>query len=179
MLDAERSSPQATEALTVAPRRGRVIAGEVVSRTIAWPNAQPRETLKLRLDTSSRAAVDASPVPVLVPPDFVETGRIKRGEGWYAFAGQAEGRSVSIQGSAKARLYPGIGVAEPTWTVRGLGGFVTQNEGIWAVSWTEHGAAYSLEVECAKASDDACRDETFALGLAEQLHYVGGKGQRR
>jgi hypothetical protein len=32
-----------------------------------------------------------------------------------------------------------------------------------------------LEVECASPDADPCRDEDFALGLADEMIYVGGK----
>jgi hypothetical protein len=57
-----------------------------------------------------------------------------------------------------------------------LPAFVGENRRIWTVSWIEHNVAYSLDLECATADDERCADERAALGWADELRYVGGRG---
>lgn len=175
-----RAAPTASSDLaTTPPRRGRLIGGEVVRREIAWPTEAIREdSVRAELDAATADEIDRSEVPVLVPPALATGGRVTIGDGWYAFAGRGDAFTVSVQGSARARVYPDIRAAEPDWIVRDRGGHLTRNEGVWAVSWIEHGAAYAIEVECDEPFAGPCADEAFVVELAESLVFVGGRGDR-
>lgn len=145
---------------------------------MAWPT-------RAAIDEDARAAIgDArevgaalarSPVPVLAPKAF----RLERptlvveGE-YFALTGRVGGATISLQGTRAAHRYEGIEPAAGDREVRGGRGFVSVNEGIRTVSWMENGAAYSLDVECAEATDARCASDTFALEVAEGLTYVGG-----
>ncbi len=82
---------------------------------------------------------------------------------------------MSIHGTRLAHEYRDIPPAKGPARVRAQSAFVTQNEGIWSVSWPENGVAYDLDVECESRSDERCKGERFVMGLAEDLHFVGGK----
>jgi hypothetical protein len=176
-----RAAPTgSTELAASKPRRGRVIGGETVRREIAWPDETTRvDTVRAELDASMADDIDRSDVPVLVPPRVATGGRVMIGDGWYAFAGQGDAYTVSVQGSARARVYPHIRAAQPDWIVRDQGAYLTRNEGIWSVSFIENGAAYAIEIECDEPFAGPCMDESFVVELAESLVYVGGKGDRR
>ena len=83
-----------------------------------------------------------------------------------------------VQASAAAHLYPHIGAVTPHDRVRGVPGWITRNERIWSLSWIEHGAAYTLELECAEETDPRCRTDATARQLAAALVYAGGSGAR-
>ena len=176
-----RAAPTASgELATTKPRRGRVIGGESVRREIAWPVAQTRaDAVRAELDATTTEDVDRSDVPVLVPPAVATGGRVMIGDGWYAFSGRGDAFTISVQGSARARVYPHVRAAEPDWIVRDQGAYLTRNEGIWSVSWIEHGAAYAIEIECDEPFAGPCADETFVVELTESLVYLGGKGDPR
>ena len=53
---------------------------------------------------------------------------------------------------------------------------MSKNEGIWVVSWIEHGAAYMLEVACDDPRAPACKSPDHAVQLVQALAFVGGKG---
>jgi len=162
---------------TPKPRRGKLIRPEVVARTVQWEELAAVQTASI--DRLDHRQLDTSPVPVLVPPQFDEGATLTTGESWYALSARHDGVEISLQGSAQGRLIPGIRAHQPTHTIRDNPGFVTRNEGIWSVSWTENGAAYSLEVGCADPFAPECDDEVFALGWVDQLVLGGGQGVQR
>ncbi|MEX1364400.1 MAG: hypothetical protein AB1Z98_14835 [Nannocystaceae bacterium] len=148
-------------------------------RTVRWPDAASANIAAYdALDPQSRAAVDGAPVPVLLPAeDFaLEELRVMSGPEWAATWGRGDAFTVSLHASRMARVLPGVKPQPGPWTVRDRDAFVTRNEGIWSVSWIEHGVAYALELECAPPDGPPCDDETALLQLAEQLVYVGGRG---
>ena len=162
------------------PDRGPVRGGETMRRMVQWPDAQRRDaTTYAALDDASKAAVDAAPVPVLVPALDValDQRRVMQGPEWAAFWGQREGVTVSLHASRMARVLPGVRPLPGPQTVREQEAFVSRNEGIWSASWIEHGVAYALELECAPPDAPPCDDETALLEIAEGLVYVGGRGE--
>jgi hypothetical protein len=145
-----------------------------------WP-IRIDERARARLPEQARAEVDKAPVPLLVVDDvgLLRKAVITTGPHWAALSCRHDGITVSLHGTRLSHDYRDIPPAEGTARVRGQAAFITQNEGIWSASWPEHGVAYSLEVECERASDARCRDEHELLELAERLVYVGGEGSRR
>ena len=162
------------------PRKGKIIGGEKVARTIAWPEAaQVDAPTRQRLSAAVHARLPEAPLPVLVPDDGAEKGELFVGETWYAWSAEVDGGAkVSVQGSAQARVHAHIDAADPTETIRGVGGFISSNESIWTLSWIENGAAYSLEHECDDPKAALCENPDRALALAESMVFVGG-GQDR
>lgn len=176
---ADADAPAIDDYAVARPRKGEIIGGEKVARTIVWPDAsQIHAPTRQRLGANVRDKVPAAPLPVLVPREGAERGELVLGETWYAYSAALDGATLSIQGSAQARVHTHMKAAQPTEEVRGVGGFISSNESIWTVSWIEHGAAYSLELECANPKDNRCEDPNRALELAESMVFVGG-GQGR
>jgi hypothetical protein len=180
----------AGELVARAPDRGTVRGGERMRRTVAWPDAGTRDLAAYEgFDASSRAAIDAAPVPVLVPGPEValDQRQVMHGPEWYAFWGRREATgdgttrggttvTISLQASRMARVYPGVRPMPGTHTLRGQEAFLTRNEGIWTGSWIEHGVAYALGIECAPVDAPPCDDERELEALAEGLRLVGGQG---
>lgn len=167
------------------PDRGKVRGGERMRRSVRWPEGGARDLAAYEaFDSRSRAAIDAAPVPVLVPgPELaLDQRRVMQGPEWYAFWGRREGASggvtvtMTVQASRMARVYPGVRPQPGPSTLRGQPAFVTRNEGIWTASWIEHGVAYDLGIECAPVDAPPCDDQTELEALAEGLRYAGGRG---
>ncbi len=166
--------------VTRTPSRGTARGGERMRRTVRWPAAASRDDAAYgALSRSSRAAVDASPVPVLVPAPGHALGerRVMQGPEWAAFWARGEGITVSLHASRMARVYPGVRLQDGPHTLRGRPAVITRNEGIWTASWLEHGVAYDLELECTSPEDPPCADESLLVELGEALTYVGGRGE--
>lgn len=184
----------AGELVARAPDRGRVRGGERMRRTVAWPDAAARDLAAYEaFDGPSRAAIDAAPVPVLVPGPEValDERKVMHGPEWYAFWGRRAATddgttrggttvTVSLQASRMARVYPGVrpvpgqSSLRGRHTLRGQEAFVSRNEGIWNASWIEHGVAYDLGIECAPVDAPPCDDERELEALAEGLRFAGG-----
>lgn len=178
------------------PDRGKVRGGERMRRSVRWPDGVARDLAAYEaFDASSRAAIDAAPVPVLVPgPELVlDQRQVMQGPEWYAFWGRREGAwtrqvpnkegstgdvtvTITVQASRMARVFPGVRPQPGPQTLRGQEAFVSRNEGIWTASWIEHGVAYDLGIECAPVDAPPCDDQSELEALAEGLRYAGGRG---
>jgi hypothetical protein len=166
-----------------APSRGKVRGGERMRRTVAWPAEALRDLdAYAGFDPRSRTAIDAAPVPVLVPGPEValDQREVLQGPEWYAFWGRREGAAtvavtITLHASGMARVYPGVRPQPGPQTLRGQPAFVSRNEGIWSASWIEHGVAYDLGLECAPVDAPPCHDEAELEALVEGLRYVGGR----
>lgn len=172
---------QAPDPEPPASRDGDVAAADVVA-TVDWVAAgAPDAAVRGRLGAEALRAVDEAPVPVLVPrwEDALSRAVVLSKTAYYAFSFRDEGVTVSLSGNGVAKVYPHIAPHPGTTRLRGRGGFVSQNEGIWAARWVEGGVAYALDVECAANDDPRCADERYVRELAEGLAYVGGKGAAR
>jgi hypothetical protein len=170
-----RNGASANDLRATPRQRGAVIGGERVARSIAWPTAD-------RIDVATRESLapDAldviarAPVPVLAPPGRADV-KVFDGDHWVAVSAHGEGWTMHVQGSAQARVYPHVRAFEPTHPVRGGGGFVTRNEGVWSFNWIEHGAAYSADIECDARVVAWCDDEREVAKLVDELALVGGR----
>lgn len=173
---ARRADGSRVDDLRATPRqRGAVIGGERVARSIAWPTADRIDAAaRESLSDEARAAIARAPVPVLAPPGRADV-KVFDGESWVAVSAHGEGWTMHVQGSAQARVYPHVRAFEPTHPVRGDGGFVTRNEGVWSFAWIEHGAAYSADIECDARVVDWCDDERRVAQLVDELALVGGR----
>lgn len=152
-----------------------------VRPTVTWP---PDSTIDARaVDALGepdrvRALVARSPVPILAPtnvtlerPTFVVEGE------YYALTGRVRGATIAIQGTRAAHRYEGMEPMRGNRTLRGQRALVSVNEGIRTSSWLENGAAYSVDVECAAATDERCASDAFVVSVAEHLAYAGGSGR--
>jgi hypothetical protein len=164
-------------AQSAPPADGSTQASTRLQKRITWPpdGAIDREALAA-LPSQAAAAVERSPVPVLVVdrPEVLAQAKIIARPNWVSLSSRSEGVTISLQASKVAHRYPHIAAASGEGRVRGQPAFVTRNTGIWSAAWIENGAAYALDVECARLPDPRCDDEHFLLELASQLTYVGG-----
>lgn len=178
------------------PDRGRVRGGERMQRTVRWPADEARDLAAYEaFEPGSRAAIDAAPVPVLVPgPELaLDRREVMQGPEWAAFWGRHEGRwvpqaardaapvdvtvTITVHGSRMARVYPGVRPQPGPHTLRGVEAWITRNEGVWSASWVEHGVAYDLGLECAPVDAPPCDDQAELEALVEGLRYAGGQGR--
>lgn len=153
---------------------------DAVRRDASWPgDEQVDRAARARLTEEAARAVSGSVVPVLVPPASAHLAKVVTGENFTAVSISDAGATIAIQASPLAFRYEGLPKIEGKETLRGIRGFVTQNEAIWTASWNEFGVAYSVDVECASAEDARCKDDAYLRALVEALAYVGGKEAAR
>ncbi len=157
-----------------------MLAGERVERVPVWPATATIAGLRERLSASLLAAIDRSPVPVLMPGDARWLARARvftqgpQSPG-YTLAASHEGQQLSVQASRVATLLPHVGRHRGKHRIRGVDGFLGENEGVQTASWIEHGVAYSAELECQAPSGPECQRERLEA-LVAGLEYVGGAG---
>ncbi len=133
----------------------------------------------LGLSAQSRTALEGAPMArVLVLPErFAAESFVTSGPRWYAISWHEDGLTVSLHATdnVHAELSPQeLERIVPAFEeVRGQPARTTLNEQIRAVTWTEDGVAFSLEVECYNAfTDRRCTDPFWALDLADELAEV-------
>lgn len=161
-----------------APRRGRLLAGERVARVPRWPAATTTDhATREQLTPRARAAVDRSPVPVLVPADpaWLASVAVFTSDAGYALAAHDGELGLTLQASRIATLIAGVGHARGHHRMRGVDGFISANDGIRTAAWIEHGVAYSLDLECHEPDGPGCSDEALRTAV-DGLVHVGGIG---
>ncbi len=153
---------------------------EQVIAPIAWPAPALIDVgARSSLSKEAREVVERAALPVWVLPATVALQRAKlmAKPNWYALSSRFDGLAVALSGSRLTYRYANVAAADGPARVRGRPAFVGHNAGIWSVAWRAHGAAYSLDVECAQGADPRCATERFVLELADDLRYVGGAQQ--
>jgi hypothetical protein len=146
-----------------------------------WPSAVDEGALA-SLPEPQRARLAASPVPVLVPRDaaLLANAELVVKPTFFALATKTADRTLTVSLSATTVVHqrPGLPRAEGDQRVRGdRPAWITENEAIRSVTWSENGVSYVLELECsAPATDARCADDSALRALAESLVYVGGRG---
>jgi hypothetical protein len=124
------------------------------------------------LGPDARDAVRRSPLPVLLWSDPLAAAATvaTAGPRWYALSARVGERTLSLHATFERPSEDGAPPAGHSERARGRPAMVLFNEGIRSVTWSESGATYALEVECARPFDDpACAQSAFVLGLAESL----------
>lgn len=168
-----------------APKgEGSTSTGTTASRVeispVVWPKKEQLDKATLEtLSEESRRKVAVSTVPVLVPsdPKLLAVGMVMAEEVWFAFNASADGITVSVHGTRLAHKYDDIPKTPGTTPMRGTKGLVTENERIRGTSWNENGVAYTVDLECASATDARCQSDKHVLEITDGLRYVGGAGQ--
>lgn len=159
---------------TAAPKRGELRGGEPVERIPQWPDADASGLALADLDPEVQRAVEASPVPVLVPPGPWLEGLvlIPLGDQGYSLRARAGKSKLILQASKRARLYPDMPGAKGTHALRGGRGELTTNEGIRSASWIEAGVAFTADLECGDAEAAECRSNEGFTALLDRLVFV-------
>jgi len=155
-------------------------SAKIEVQKVAWPKKDQIDKGALaQLGEESQRKIPDSTVPVLVPsdPKLLAVGVVMVDAVYYAFSANADGITVSIHATRVAHKYDDIPPTPGVTPIRGTKGFVTENEGIRATSWSEFGISYSLDLECGTAGDARCKDDAYVLQLTEGLRYVGGGAQ--
>lgn len=179
---AERSATPDELRSEEPPKRGAVLGGERVRRVPQWPtDDEIDESVIAMMPSRGRSAVDELSLPGLVlrRHEFASTTKVMPGHRWYATWAKHDGLVVTLNVSGEARVYPHVKPFEGNERVRDRAAFVTQNETIWSVTWIENGVAYDLGLECESPTMPECQDSAFAIGLAEDLAYVGPREDAR
>ena len=162
---AARTAPLETAPSAVTPESS---SGATV------PPIAPPDAIAL-LAPEARAALAASPVPMLVlPADRARATTILTGERWAALHFRDDALTISLHATDVS--HPVVGDDEvahlppPPDTVRGRPARVLFNEQIRSVAWEEGPVSYALEVECARPFEDTrCTEPDFVLELADAL----------
>jgi hypothetical protein len=146
-----------------------------------WPSAVDEGALSA-LPEPQRARLATSPVPVLVPHDaaLLANAEVVVKPTFFALSTKTADRTLTVSLSATTVVHhrPGLPRALGDQRVRGdRPAWITENEAIRSVTWSENGVSYVLELECSAPSTDArCADDSALRALAESLVYVGGAG---
>ena len=146
-----------------------------------WSRRGPVEvTVRDQLSPAARRVIARAPVPTLAPREgaLLQTAIATTDEHFVALSSSVGGVTVSVHSTRLSYHYPDIAPAEGTRALRAGRGFVTREEEIWTASFVEDGVAYSVDLECASATDARCADDRYLLRLVDGLAYVGGENAR-
>lgn len=150
---------------------------EVVTPKVVWPSTARDERAFAALGEPKHALelLARSPVPVLAPTHVaLERPTFVVGAEYFALTGRISGATIAIQGTRARHRYDTVQPVSGDRVLRGVPGFVSSNEGIRTTAWTENGASYSVDVECAERNDTRCASEAFVLDFVEKLGLAGG-----
>lgn len=138
------------------------------------PGAPRGRALRDVMRPSSRAAVDATTVPLLLPDDLAlaATALVTSGERWVAASIPQGDHTIAIHATREAMAPPADAPVHRD-RLRGVPATVSSNEGVRVATWMEGGVAYIIDVECSRPSEDPrCTQEGFVRALAERLVRV-------
>lgn len=148
---------------------------------IDWSEADKFARLELDpLPADAAERLAQAPVPALLPdrPALLAHATLTGGEHWYAASLDGEGHSVYVSGSNKQAVVPGLELAEARPDLKD-DFHITRNEAIVSLTFNAFGAAYVLEVECAKPTSDVrCTEDDYVVGLANDLALANPGGRR-
>jgi hypothetical protein len=139
------------------------------------PGADRARALRDVMRPDSRAALDATTVPLLFPNDLAlaATAVVTSGPRWVAASIPQADLTVSIHATREAMPPPALNPPRHSDRLRALPATITVNEGIRAATWEEGGVAYMVDVECARpAEDPRCTADVFVRALVEGLVRV-------
>lgn len=151
---------------------GRVPSIQKRVAQIDWAQAKQHPTGSLAgLTQEQRAKLADAPVPTLLPdrPELLQSATITGGEHWYAASLDGEAHDVYVSGTRLETVVPGLELPEEQ---PGLEDDfrITRNDLIVSLSFNAFGAAYVIEVECARPSaDPRCTEDDYAVELANAL----------
>ncbi|MBX2800432.1 MAG: hypothetical protein KTR31_22320 [Myxococcales bacterium] len=185
-LDAS-AGPRTQEARDKA-RAGKRLAAERRD-AIDWESTERRKRVNLGdLSAENRQRISQSTVPVLLPrvPALLRNAVLFVGDGWYTATMKGPEHHVFVRGTRVSR--------PAQWNERERRAImdvkdslrVTRIEGIVSMSFSVHGAAYNVEIECRRGqrdrlcANDGPVEQLFkGLALAGGARDMGGPGGRR
>lgn len=130
------------------------------------------------LDAQQERRLSRSPVPALVPEraDLLDGATVTTGPHWYAVSLDGEAHDVYVSGTRLEFEVPSVKLpAERAEDFR-----ITRNELIASLAFNAWGAAYVIEVECARPSEDTrCTEDDYIVELANDLGLVARLVDRR
>jgi hypothetical protein len=170
-------SAPADDSLAIEQERALKKSGQVPTvrkrvATIDWAQAKQHPAARLdKLGAEQRAKLLDSPVPALLPnrPELFESATITKGEHWYAASLDGEGHDVYVSGTRLETVVPSLALPDDRLDLA-QDFRITRNDLIISLSFNAFGAAYVIEVECAKPSTDPrCTEDDYAVELANAL----------
>lgn len=140
---------------------------------IDWDAVEQADAVDVDLGAAQRETLQRAQVPVLLPADqrLIDSATFTSRNDWYAAGMEGDGVSVYVSGTRREFVHPSIDArqidaSEPR---------VTRNELIMTLSFKRWGAAYTVEVECARPSEDArCQNEDYIREVGRSMGLVGG-----
>jgi hypothetical protein len=187
--EAEEPSQTRQQASESAPEQGldpsfdptseRAIKKQWQARTpgkrvseIDWAAArQHRQVAPTKLDDEQLARLVDSPVPALLPerPELLDGATVTGGEHWYAVSLDGDAHSVYVSGTRLVTVVEGLEVVDEQPELED--DFrITRVDAIVSLSVNAFGAAYTIEVECARPTTDArCVEDDYVVSLANAL----------
>jgi hypothetical protein len=140
---------------------------------IDWEAVEREVAMDVALEPDERETLRRARVPVLLPDNdaLIETATFTSKDDWYAAAMEGDGVSVYVSGTRLEFVHPSIDARR----FAGQGPRITRNELIMTMAFERWGAAYVIEVECARPSEDSrCEQEGFIRELGRSMGLVGG-----
>jgi hypothetical protein len=145
---------------------------------IDWSQAKTFEQADFAgLDEQQRARLVDAPVPALVP-DVAElhaSATATTGEHWYALSLDGDQHSVYVSGTRHVTVVEGLELVDEQPDLED--DFrMTRTDGIVSLAVNAFGAAYTIEVECARpGTDERCIEDDYVVSLANALAVPKGQ----
>ena len=163
--DPKRAPTEAAETRAIAVTEAP--AATAVAPTLA--GAAIDATARGLLSDETRAVVDASRLPVLLPRSLAGRGRLISQEHWYDFAYRSEGTEIHLKGLGVR--HADVPFPPANETVAGRAVFLNRSEEILSASFEAHGIHYDAYIEC---GGRRCDDKAELLAFVGDLVLVGG-----
>lgn len=141
---------------------------------IHWDEAEqyPPISPDLLSEEAREAAAQAS-LPVLLPNDaeLLAGAFFTTGDTWYTASMRTDEITLVFKGSSASRNLPGIGTNKEG--DQPPGHVLTRTHQIVTLAFREFGAAYAIDIECARPTEDPrCTEDSFIIELAETAGIV-------
>lgn len=171
-------SAPSTELATQAERKAKAEwTGEVAPQTIDWAEANRHPRVKDGLIPAGQTPhLNAASLPVLLPQDdqLLASVALSTGDLWYGADMNADGIHVFVHGSRGAFPIDLKLSAEQRENIQNF--TIYRSHEIVTLTFQMYGAAYRIDVECDKPTNDArCNQDAFVTQMAETLVLAGGQ----
>lgn len=140
---------------------------------IDWEAVDREIAMDVALDPDERETLQRAQVPVLLPDNdpLIASATFTSKDDWYAAAMEGDGVSVYVSGTRKEFVHTSIDARK----IDAQQPRITRNELIMTMAFKRWGAAYVIEVECARPSEDSrCEHDGYIRELGRSMGLVGG-----